>query len=131
MAVVENMSYFDGDDGKRYYPFGRGSGDRIVRDFGLPNLVRFPIVAGLSAAGDGAGPNAFCSAAAPHIHRMQCTAVGFRASVLYSLTIAPKTFVINPTRLVCRGAAAGCGGPHVRDSHCFHGARRSSSTGGC
>lgn len=53
MAVVENMSYFDGDDGKRYYPFGCGSGDRIVRDFGLPNLVRFPIVAGLSAAGDG------------------------------------------------------------------------------
>ena len=56
VAVVENMSYFDGDDGKRYYPFGSGSGDRIVRDFGLRNLVRFPIVPSLSAAGDGAPP---------------------------------------------------------------------------
>lgn len=24
VAISENMSYFDGDDGKRYYPFGRG-----------------------------------------------------------------------------------------------------------
>ena len=47
------MSYFDAEDGKRYYPFGQGSGDRIQRDFGLPNLVRFPIVADISAAGDG------------------------------------------------------------------------------
>ena len=54
VAVVENMSFFDGDDGKRYHPFGRGSGDRIVADFGLRNLVRFPIVEDLSAAGDGA-----------------------------------------------------------------------------
>jgi hypothetical protein len=26
VAVVENMSFFDGDDGKRYHPFGTGSG---------------------------------------------------------------------------------------------------------
>jgi len=56
VAVVENMSYFDGDDGKRYYPFGQGSGERIQREFGLPNLVRFPIVPDLSAAGDGGKP---------------------------------------------------------------------------
>lgn len=31
----------------------RPAGERIQRDFGLPNLVRFPIVADLSAAGDG------------------------------------------------------------------------------
>ncbi len=52
MAVVENMSYFDAD-GKRHYPFGQGSGDRIQRDFGLPNLIRLPILPDLSAAGDG------------------------------------------------------------------------------
>ena len=56
VAVVENMSFFDGDDGKRYYPFGQGSGERIQREFGLPNLVRFPIVPDLSAAGDGGKP---------------------------------------------------------------------------
>lgn len=52
VAVVENMSYFE-VDGVRHLPFGAGSGDRIVRDFGLPNLIRFPIIADLSAAGDG------------------------------------------------------------------------------
>lgn len=53
VAVVENMSYFDGDDGKRYQPFGQGSGQRIQEDFGIPNLVQFPILPDLSAAGDG------------------------------------------------------------------------------
>ena len=53
-AVAENMSFFDGDDGTRYHPFGRGSGDRVKADFGIPHLVRFPILPELSAAGDGA-----------------------------------------------------------------------------
>lgn len=53
MAVVENMSFFEAE-GKRYFPFGKGSGERIQKDFGLPNLLRLPIVADLSAAGDGA-----------------------------------------------------------------------------
>ena len=52
VAISENMSYFDGDDGKRYYPFGEGSGKRIQDDFGIPWLVRFPIDPRLSAAGD-------------------------------------------------------------------------------
>ena len=52
VAVVENMSYFE-VDGVKHFPFGKGSGDRIVKDYGLSNLVRFPIVAELSAAGDG------------------------------------------------------------------------------
>mmetsp|Transcript_20441 Transcript_20441/g.56982 ORF Transcript_20441/g.56982 Transcript_20441/m.56982 type:complete len:560 (+) Transcript_20441:41-1720(+) len=55
VAVVENMSYFE-VEGKRYFPFGKGSGDRIQKDFGLPNLLRFPIVPDLSAAGDGGQP---------------------------------------------------------------------------
>ena len=46
------MSFFE-VDGVWHLPFGAGSGDRIVQDFGLPNLIRFPIVANLSAAGDG------------------------------------------------------------------------------
>lgn len=55
VAVVENMSYFDGDDGKRYKPFGEGSGKQVQQDFGIPNLLQFPIVPDLSAAGDGEG----------------------------------------------------------------------------
>lgn len=53
-AVAENMSFFDGHDGTRYHPFGTGSGDRVQADFGIPHLVRFPILPELSAAGDGA-----------------------------------------------------------------------------
>ena len=56
VAISENMSYFDGDDGKRYYPFGEGSGRRIQEDFGIPWLVRFPIDPRLSSAGDSGIP---------------------------------------------------------------------------
>jgi len=56
-AVVENMAYFDGDDGKRYRPFGGGaSGARVQRDFGIPHLVSMPIAPELSASGDGGVP---------------------------------------------------------------------------
>ncbi|GBF89139.1 Fe-S cluster assembly factor, chloroplastic [Raphidocelis subcapitata] len=65
VAVVENMSYFDGDDGRRYRPFGEGSGARIQADFGVPNLVRFPIVPELSAAGDGGTPLVVSDPAGP------------------------------------------------------------------
>ena len=37
----------------RYYPFGQGSGERVQQDFGLPHLIRFPILPELSEAGDG------------------------------------------------------------------------------
>ena len=56
VAVAENMSYFDGDDGKRYRPFGEGSGDRIQQDFGIPHLIQFPIDPRLSSAGDTGQP---------------------------------------------------------------------------
>ena len=38
----------------RYYPFGQGSGERVKQEFGLPHLIRFPILPELSEAGDGA-----------------------------------------------------------------------------
>lgn len=52
VAVVENMCYFDGEDGKRYFPFGQGSGPQVVEQFGIPNLFQMPIRPELSAAGD-------------------------------------------------------------------------------
>jgi hypothetical protein len=51
VAVVENMSYFE-VDGVRHKPFGEGSGQRIVDDYGVPNLFQMPIVPDLSACGD-------------------------------------------------------------------------------
>lgn len=55
VAVVENMCHFDAD-GKRYYPFGRGSGAQVVEQFGIPHLFELPIRPTLSASGDGGMP---------------------------------------------------------------------------
>ncbi|CAN1781236.1 Fe-S cluster assembly factor HCF101, chloroplastic [Linum perenne] len=59
VAVVENMCHFDGD-GKRFYPFGRGSGSEacivVVKQFGIPHLFDLPIRPSLSASGDSGMP---------------------------------------------------------------------------
>ncbi|PON73346.1 Mrp/NBP35 ATP-binding protein [Parasponia andersonii] len=63
VAVVENMCHFDAD-GKRYYPFGRGSGSQacifskniVVQQFGIPHLFDLPIRPTLSASGDSGTP---------------------------------------------------------------------------
>ncbi|KAJ7518551.1 hypothetical protein O6H91_21G073600 [Diphasiastrum complanatum] len=55
VAVVENMCYFDAD-GKRYYPFGKGSGHQVVQQFGISHLFELPIRPELSAAGDNGIP---------------------------------------------------------------------------
>lgn len=55
IAVVENMCHFDAD-GKRYYPFGKGSGSQVVQQFGIPFLFELPIRPDLSASGDSGSP---------------------------------------------------------------------------
>ncbi|KAL7586551.1 hypothetical protein Lser_V15G39121 [Lactuca serriola] len=55
VAVVENMCHFDAD-GKRFYPFGRGSGAQVVEQFGIPHLFDLPIRPTLSASGDSGIP---------------------------------------------------------------------------
>ncbi|XP_051114075.1 fe-S cluster assembly factor HCF101, chloroplastic isoform X2 [Andrographis paniculata] len=55
VAVVENMCHFDAD-GKRYYPFGRGSGSQVIKEFGIPHLFELPIRPTLSASGDSGIP---------------------------------------------------------------------------
>ncbi|KAG9459334.1 hypothetical protein H6P81_003842 [Aristolochia fimbriata] len=55
VAVVENMCHFDAE-GKRYYPFGKGSGAQVVQQFGIPHLFDLPIRPTLSASGDSGMP---------------------------------------------------------------------------
>eukprot|EP00667_Euglena_gracilis_P006670 EG_transcript_6735 len=55
IGVVENMAYYE-VGGQTVRPFGSGSGDRIVRDFGVPHLFRLPIDPALSTAGDTGKP---------------------------------------------------------------------------
>jgi len=56
IGVVENMSYLEMPNGEKMFPFGQGSGDRVVEDFGVPHLFRVPITQGLSLAGDSGRP---------------------------------------------------------------------------
>jgi ATP-binding protein involved in chromosome partitioning len=55
LGVIENMSHFVGDDGKRYDIFGQGGGRKLARDVGVPFLGEIPIdkrVAECSDAGE-------------------------------------------------------------------------------
>jgi ATP-binding protein involved in chromosome partitioning len=47
LGVVENMSYFVGDDGKEYDLFGRGGAERMAQRLGLAYLGQVPINMGL------------------------------------------------------------------------------------
>jgi ATP-binding protein involved in chromosome partitioning len=52
LGLVENMSYFVADDGKRYEIFGQGGGERIAREMGIPFLGAIPIDPRIAEASD-------------------------------------------------------------------------------
>lgn len=51
-GVVENMSWFTGDDGTRYELFGAGGGRSLADDLGVPLLGQVPLVPALREGGD-------------------------------------------------------------------------------
>ncbi|MGF1597727.1 MAG: Mrp/NBP35 family ATP-binding protein [Acidimicrobiales bacterium] len=57
-GVVENMSWFTGDDGKRYELFGAGGGQALADDLGVPLLATVPLVPSLREGGDVGDPAA-------------------------------------------------------------------------
>ncbi|MCL4120395.1 UNVERIFIED_CONTAM: hypothetical protein GTU68_044587 [Idotea baltica] len=42
-GVIENMSWFTGDDGKRYELFGAGGGEELAEQVGVPLLGKIPL----------------------------------------------------------------------------------------
>lgn len=56
LGIVENMSYFTGDDGKRYEIFRSGGGKKLAADGGVPFLGEIPIDPRVAECGDAGDP---------------------------------------------------------------------------
>jgi ATP-binding protein involved in chromosome partitioning len=55
-GVIENMSWFTGDDGKRYELFGAGGGEELATRLGVPLIGQVPLVPELRAGADAGSP---------------------------------------------------------------------------
>ena len=55
-GVIENMSWFTGDDGKRYEIFGEGGGEELAKRLDVPLIGRVPLVPELREGGDRGQP---------------------------------------------------------------------------
>ena len=55
-GIIENMSWFTGDDGKRYEIFGSGGGEELANELDVPLLARIPLVPTLREGGDDGRP---------------------------------------------------------------------------
>ncbi len=56
IGVIENMSWFTGDDGKRYEIFGAHGGGQLADELGVPLLGQIPLVPELREGGDTGQP---------------------------------------------------------------------------
>ena len=55
-GVIENMSWFTGDDGKRYELFGAGGGEELAKRLDVPLIGQVPLVPELREGGDQGRP---------------------------------------------------------------------------
>ncbi len=55
-GVIENMSWFIGDDGTRYELFGAGGGQSLADELGVPLLAQVPLVSTVREGGDNGVP---------------------------------------------------------------------------
>ncbi len=55
-GVIENMSWFTGDDGKRYEIFGSGGGQELADELKVPLLAKIPLLEPLREGGDTGRP---------------------------------------------------------------------------
>lgn len=56
LGVVENMSYFMGDDGKKYNIFGEGGGEMLAKKFNTRLLAQLPLLPAVREGGDEGKP---------------------------------------------------------------------------
>ena len=87
-GVIENMSWFTGDDGTRYELFGAGGGATLAADLGVPLLGQVPLVNSVRLGGDEGRPVTAVDPASE-------TAQAFRS-------IAEKLAALGPARVYRR-----------------------------
>jgi ATP-binding protein involved in chromosome partitioning len=56
IGVVENMSWFTGDDGKQYELFGSGGGQALANELGVDLMARVPLLPAMGRGADGGQP---------------------------------------------------------------------------
>ncbi len=71
LGVVENMSFFKGDDGKEYKIFGEGGGEMLAKKFNTKLLVQVPLVIDVRKGGDEGKPIVVRDAASEPAKRMR------------------------------------------------------------
>jgi ATP-binding protein involved in chromosome partitioning len=55
-GIIENMSWFTGDDGIRYELFGSGGGQALADELNVPLLAQIPLMTALREGGDDGRP---------------------------------------------------------------------------
>jgi ATP-binding protein involved in chromosome partitioning len=61
IGVVENMSWFTADDGKRYEIFGRGGGQALADEIGVPLFGQIPLLPAMREGADAGLPVALAA----------------------------------------------------------------------
>jgi ATP-binding protein involved in chromosome partitioning len=56
IGIVENMSWFTADDGRRYELFGSGGGEALAREVGVDLMARIPLLPAMGRGADDGHP---------------------------------------------------------------------------
>src|SRR5437868_6851221 len=89
LGIVENMSYFMGEDGKRYEIFRHGGGQKLAAAAGVPFLGEIPIEPKVAECGDQGDPI---------VHKYPDSAVA-KAYLALATTVSEQIAKIKPAEL--------------------------------
>ena len=92
IGIIENMSYFIGDDGKKYEIFGQGGGKKTSEDFNINFFGQIPLVQKIREQGDNGVPIVLEEPS--HSVSKEYVTIAEKIAV----EVARKTFEINQTR---------------------------------
>lgn len=98
LGVIENMSYFVGDDGKVYDIFGRGGAESMAQRLGVPFLGAIPITMSLRANSDTGNPSANFTGTDPAGQRLTASLTEMTKQVQNQVALAAmRSGAVRPT----------------------------------